>query len=457
MKYQQEQFPFTAVIGQDQFKTALILSVIDPSIGGVLAIGDKGAGKTTLIRSLAQLLTFDERTFPFVNLPIGASEDRLLGHVNLEELINSKKEQVQPGLLAKSHGGILYIDEINLLNDYLMDVLLDASASGSYYLEREGVSKHFESKFILIGSMNPEEGSLRPQLLDRFGLSVRITTSQSLEERMQVIENRMQYERDPKSFIETQEEDLQEIRKRILLAKQSLNDVIVSKENLRDSVSIALENQVEGMRADVLLIKTSRAYVAFHGRNIISSQYLTMDKLSLQKRYEAIQATAQLVFLIDASGSMAKDQAISYAKGLVHKTLEKQRKTRFAIIAIHHSQAEVIQGFSTDQQHIDVSLEQLPVGGKTNLIAGIDALKKLLTKEDFSKTQLIMITDGRFNVGATKDVFQESVIVCKGQLKNIASITVVNSEQGTVKLRLAETFAKEIGASFQHLNPLVNG
>ena len=134
-------YPFTAVHGQDEFKKALILTLIDPSIGGVLAVGDRGAGKTTLIRSLAQLMSSEEATFPFINLPIGATEDRLLGHVDIPKLINHKKEEVQPGLLAKAHGGILYIDEVNLLNDYLMDILLDASVSGAYFLEREGAVK----------------------------------------------------------------------------------------------------------------------------------------------------------------------------------------------------------------------------------------------------------------------------------------------------------------------------
>ena len=161
-------FPFTAICGQDDFKLALLLCMIDPSLGGVLALGDKGTGKTTTVRALQSLMKNIESDFPFVNLPIGATEDRVLGSVHLETLINEKKLEVQKGLLSKAHQGILYIDEINLLNDYLMDVLLDASSSGGYFLERDTISQWLDSRFCLVGTMNPEEGDLRPQLLDRF-------------------------------------------------------------------------------------------------------------------------------------------------------------------------------------------------------------------------------------------------------------------------------------------------
>ncbi|WP_111708532.1 AAA family ATPase [Lutibacter citreus] len=262
MKTLKNTFPFSAIVGQDDFKLALILNVIDPLLGGVLAIGDKGTGKTTLIRSLAQLINAED-SFPFVNLPIGVSEDRVLGHVNLEKLINEKKEQVQLGLLAKANKGCLYIDEINLLNDYLMDVLLDASATGSYHLEREGISKTIESRFCLIGSMNPEEGDLRPQLKDRFGLSVVIKTAVSLEERTQIISNRLQFDDDPQEFVASYSEKQEKIYHQIKNAQKNLKSIKIDESLYEIAANLALLNEVEGHRADILLLKTARAYAAY--------------------------------------------------------------------------------------------------------------------------------------------------------------------------------------------------
>ena len=262
MKTLKNTFPFSAIVGQDDFKLALILNIIDPLLGGVLAIGDKGTGKTTLIRSLAQLIDAED-TFPFVNLPIGVSEDRVLGHVNLEKLINEKKEQVQLGLLGKANKGCLYIDEINLLNDYLMDVLLDASATGSYHLEREGISKTIESRFCLIGSMNPEEGDLRPQLKDRFGLSVAIKTSVSLEERTQIISNRLQFDDNPQEFVATYADKQEKIFSQIKNAQENLKSIKIDESLYEVAANLGLLNEVEGHRADILLLKTARAYAAY--------------------------------------------------------------------------------------------------------------------------------------------------------------------------------------------------
>ncbi|MBB6460345.1 AAA family ATPase [Flammeovirga kamogawensis] len=260
-------FPFTAIVGQEQFKLALLLNSIDPSLGGVLAIGDKGTGKTTLIRSLSDLLNCT-----FVNLPIGAAEDRVLGHINLEKLINDKSEEVQLGLLAQANKGFLYIDEINLLNDYLMDVLLDASASGEYYLEREGISKKFDSKFCLVGSMNPEEGDLRPQLKDRFGLSVQIKTPTLLEDRTKIVSNRLAFDSNPTEFITQFKEEQQLLQAKITLAKSNVINIPITVKIIEYCTQLALDNAVEGMRADILLVKAARAYAAFHQKESISTE-----------------------------------------------------------------------------------------------------------------------------------------------------------------------------------------
>ncbi|MCH2235413.1 MAG: AAA family ATPase [Crocinitomicaceae bacterium] len=262
-------FPFTAIVGQQSFKRALLLNLVDPTIGGVLAIGDKGTGKTTLIRSLAHLMN-QNSDVPFVNLPIGSTEDRLIGNINLETLINEKKEVVKRGLLNQANGGILYVDEVNLLQAHLMDILLDASASGQYYLEREGVSHLFQSRFCLVGSMNPEEGELRPQLKDRFGLGVEIRTTQSIEERAAIIKARLAYDADPEKFQNDYQEQEQHLRTDIIDAKKTISRIKTSNDVIEYCANLASKSGVEGLRADILLVKASRAFAALEKREIVS-------------------------------------------------------------------------------------------------------------------------------------------------------------------------------------------
>lgn len=266
-------FPFSAIVGQDAFKMALILSVIDPTIGGVLAVGDKGTGKTTLIRSLASVLSKSENV-PFVNLPIGASEDRVLGSIQLGTLINEKKEVIQKGLLAKANGGMLYVDEINLLNDYLMDSLLDASATGSYYLEREGISQKMDSRFCLIGSMNPEEGDLRPQLKDRFGLSVNITTPTDTSERSLIVKHRMKFDARPDVFVREFKQQEEALFQKLEQAKSNLRNTDVSNEIITYATELAISYGVEGVRADILLIKAASAFTAWNGEIKVTVEHV---------------------------------------------------------------------------------------------------------------------------------------------------------------------------------------
>ena len=242
------------------------MNLVDPSIGGVLALGDKGTGKTTIVRSLSQLMTTAGEGFRFINLPIGASEDRVLGSVDLEKLINEKKQEVQEGLLAQAHGGILYIDEINLLNDYLTDILLDAAAAGGYYLEREGLSLWQRSRFCLVGTMNPEEGELRPQLLDRFGLCVDIETPGDLSSRKMIVKRRVLFDRDPKKFYDEYRENETRYRESIINAKTKALEMETSDELYEYACKLSIKYQVEGMRADILLIKAGKAYAALQGK-----------------------------------------------------------------------------------------------------------------------------------------------------------------------------------------------
>lgn len=255
-------FPFTAITAQDDFKLALILCMIDPSLGGVLALGDKGTGKTTTVRALSSLMP----GFPFVNLPIGATEDRVLGTVKLDTLINEKRTEVQQGLLATANNGVLYIDEVNLLNDYLMDVLLDAASGGGYYLERDHISLWQESRFCLVGTMNPEEGELRPQLLDRFGLSVTIHTPKDKAVRMEIVNRRLSFDADPEAFCETYKIAETALSQRIAKAKNRLKYVILSSVLHEAITDTCIKHNVEGLRADILLMKAARAHAAWYDK-----------------------------------------------------------------------------------------------------------------------------------------------------------------------------------------------
>jgi magnesium chelatase subunit I len=261
-------FPFTAISAQEDFKLALILCMIDPTLGGVLAFGDKGTGKTTTVRGLSNLLP----DFPFVNLPIGATEDRVLGTIRLDTLINEKRTEIHKGLLATANHGVLYIDEVNLLNDYLMDVLLDAASSGGYYLERDHISQWLESKFCLVGTMNPEEGELRPQLLDRFGLSVTIKTPMDKAIRMEIVNRRLQFDTDPAAFCALFAEQETALSQRIIKAKRKLKHIVLSSVLHEEITDTCIQYKVEGLRADILLMKAARAHAAWYDKKEADSE-----------------------------------------------------------------------------------------------------------------------------------------------------------------------------------------
>ena len=305
MEHQPEpRFPFTAIVGQTAMKRALLFNAVNPKIGGVLIRGKKGTAKSTAVRSLASLLpevtvvrgcpyicvpearqglcqwcqpeqeddTGVTRQVRIVDLPVGATEDRLVGSLDIEQAIKTGNRSFEPGLIAATHRGILYIDEVNLLNDHLVDVLLDASAMGRNYVEREGISVSHAAEFILVGTMNPEEGDLRPQLLDRFGLAVEVEGTFPPEERREVVRRRIDYEADPYQFISTWQESERQEQRRLLQSRELLPQVRVSNQILELITDICAEYKVDGMRGDIVMYKTASTVAAYEGRTNVTAE-----------------------------------------------------------------------------------------------------------------------------------------------------------------------------------------
>jgi magnesium chelatase subunit D len=293
-------YPFAALVGQEQLKTALCVIAVNPAIGGLLIRGEKGTAKSTAARALAGLLPpmrmlagcpFNcdpdapwhdcphhgaehaavERPVPFVDLPLGATEDRVLGTLDFERALREGKRSFQPGLLAAAHRGILYIDEVNLLADHLVDVLLDAAALGVNTVQREGMAVIHPARFLLIGTMNPEEGDLRPQLLDRFGLMVEVASPREPEVRAEVVRRRLAYESDPVAFAAAWAGDQTALRERIVAARARLPQVRVADNLLNVVTQICCEFEVDGLRADIAMHKTAQALAAFEGRLEVTS------------------------------------------------------------------------------------------------------------------------------------------------------------------------------------------
>lgn len=270
-------YPFSAIVGQDQLRLSLILCAVHPGIGGVLVRGEKGTAKSTVVRALATLLPAVEdedgsRPAKLVELPVGATEDRVVGSIDLEKVLRDGERAFQPGLLAAAHRGVLYVDEVNLLHDHLVDVLLDAAAMGRVHVERDGVSHSHPAQFVLVGTMNPEEGELRPQLLDRFGLAVEVTASRDVDVRMNVLRRRMNYERDPHAFAARFRDDDIAVAEQILAARKILDDVVLSDKELRRIAALCASFDVDGMRADLVLARTASAHAAWRGASEVTEE-----------------------------------------------------------------------------------------------------------------------------------------------------------------------------------------
>ncbi len=298
-------FPFSAIIGQEEMKLALILNVIDPRIGGVMIMGDRGTGKSTTIRAVADLLPeiavvandpfnsspndfelmsddvkkavaaqeeieISYKKVPMIDLPLGATEDRVCGTIDIEKALTEGIKAFEPGLLAKANRGILYVDEVNLLDDHLVDILLDSAASGWNTVEREGISIKHPARFVLVGSGNPEEGELRPQLLDRFGMHAEIRTVRDPELRVQVVEQRSNFDQDPDACLSENYEKQQALKQKIVDAQALLKEVTLDYDSRVKISQVCGTLDVDGLRGDIVTNRAARAHAAYHGRTEVT-------------------------------------------------------------------------------------------------------------------------------------------------------------------------------------------
>lgn len=313
-------YPFTALVGQDELKLALLLCVVDPAIGGVMIMGHRGTGKSTAVRALAALLppmtrihdcpyNCDPATYPnpdcphcraqprrhrpdplsglvpVVDLPLGATEDRVVGSLDIERALVDGVQAFAPGLLARANRGFLYIDEVNLLEDHLVDLLLDVAASGVNVVEREGISVRHPARFVLVGSGNPEEGDLRPQLLDRFGLHARIQTITDIDERVEIVNRRRDYDNNPAAFIVAWEPEQAALRQRLTTAKHNLAGVQLTDEVVRVAAQLCAALEVDGHRGELTLCRAAVALAALEGRDTtLPTDVARVAGLALQHR-----------------------------------------------------------------------------------------------------------------------------------------------------------------------------
>ncbi len=301
-------FPFSAIVAQDEMKLAILAVAVDPSIGGVLVFGDRGTGKSTAVRALAALLppikvatgcpygcdpaatagvceqcaaaaSGKARAgklvpVPVVDLPLGATEDRVVGALDLERALSQGVKAFEPGLLARANRGFLYIDEVNLLEDHLVDLLIDVAASGENVVEREGLSVRHPARFVLVGSGNPEEGELRPQLLDRFGLSVEVKTPSDLPSRVEVVKRRDAFERDPAGFAAQWHDEDERIRKQLVRARKRLHEVEVPDAVRERSAALCMALGTDGLRGDLTLVRAARSLAALDGARKVTVDHL---------------------------------------------------------------------------------------------------------------------------------------------------------------------------------------
>ncbi len=563
------RFPFSAVVGHDDAKLALLLAAIDPAIGGVLLRGQKGSAKTTLARGLAALLPGDA---PFVDLPLGATEDRLIGTLDLAAVLTGEGRRFEPGLLAAAHGGALYVDEVNLLPDHLVDVLLDVAASGVNRVEREGISHEHPARFVLVGSMNPEEGELRPQLLDRFGLAVEVTTSLEPRDRAEAVRRRLDFDADPAAFALRHAPAEHELGTRLACAVPApVHDSLMVRIG-----GLCAATGVDGLRADLVISRAAAALAGWGGGDEATAddvrrvapmalahrqrrtpfdepqksavddalaafdvpdemagdgeRVATPDRpqsvVALRAARSATDATGRrspaetnrgrlvgdrapngpigsvavgataravaerravepdgppvragdlrearreqragnlLVLAVDASGSMGATRRMEAVKGAVIGLLVDayQRRDRVALVAFRGERAEVLLRATASVEVARARLVDVPTGGRTPLAAGIDAALELATSPSSSgsghRPLLVLVTDGRATAPADGDPIAAARRAALAvRIRGVDAI-VVDAEDGTSRLGLAEEIALEMGARCLRLAELSAG
>ncbi len=595
-------YPFTALVGQEQLKLALLLNAVYPGIGGVLIRGEKGTAKSTAARSLAALLpalrmvagcpfrcdpntpwadcphcstASDRRPLelpvPFVDLPLGSTEDRVLGTLDFEKALREGRRAFEPGLLAAAHRGIIYIDEVNLLPDHLVDVLLDAAAMGVNTVQREGVAVTHPARFLLIGTMNPEEGDLRPQLLDRFGLMVEVTGPREPGIRAEIVRRRLAFEADPVGFAESWREEQTALRQRVAAARERLTQVVLPDGLLTFISELCCELGADGLRADLALHKTARALAAFHGRtevlgeDVQAAAELVLPHRRKQKppsgrqqsrtdwqsvpqspvadapvsppdqvfepaiprtirRVEVtpsgdppalhgrrnpapagergpcvravpdpnatdlalgatiraaarrggwvdgrLQVTAEdlhrkerasrtgtlLLFVVDASGSMAARQRMELVKGTVLGLLQSayEQRDEVGVIAFRGPQAEVLLEPTSRVDQAEQALRILPTGGRTPLahalvVAGEIVAQSRRTHPDLP-ILLVLLSDGRANVslpGTAEDPWQQALRAAAELAAARIPALVLDSDSSFVRLGRVPELAQALAA-----------
>ena len=338
-------YPFSAIVGQDEMKLALLAAAVDPTMGGVLVLGDRGTGKSTAVRAMAALLPkmrvvagcpygcdpeqarpcvtpctaraegstakvkTVEAPVPVVDLPLGATEDRVVGALDLERALGRGEKAFEPGLLARANRGFLYIDEVNLLEDHLVDLLIDVAASGENVVEREGLSVRHPARFVLVGSGNPEEGELRPQLLDRFGLSVEVKTPDDLASRVEVVRRRDDFERDPVAFAERWKKEGERIRRQVVAARKRLDETEIPEAARTRAAQLCMALGTDGLRGDLTLMRAARALAALQGHPCVTDAHFR------QVAAPALRHRLRRNVLDDAGSTVRVERAVAELLG----------------------------------------------------------------------------------------------------------------------------------------------
>ncbi len=628
--------PFTAIVGQHRLKEALLLNVVNPSLLGVLIRGEKGTGKSTAVRALADLLPEIEvvecpfncsptnpslqcstcagraargerlpavmRKTRVIELPLGATEDRVTGTLDIEKALREGVKVLEPGILAEVNQGILYIDEVNLLDDHLVDVLLDAAAMGVNTIEREGISVSHPSRFILVGTMNPEEGEIRPQLLDRFGLSVEVRTTKDEAERIEIIKVVEGFEQDPESLSKRYETEQEELRERIRGAREILREVQIAEDFLRTTAAICLEFDVHGHRADFLIARAAKTIAAFNRRKAVveddlreaaelvlphrmrrmpfeepkpvtqrveaimqrrklpaaeqeecelddgeaepaerdddgdpdsradegrgrlskaieigtqrkaeirvardkkrrtgsgrraqslsthSGKYvkaripedkttdiaidatlraavartgeLTIAKEDLREKVRAKKVSSVVVFVVDASGSMAAMRGMEMAKRAVMNLLEDsyQKRDKVGFISVAGDKASVLLPPTSSVEMAVKCLKDLPMAGRTplsdGLLKGLQVLRTELWKNKHIVPIMVLVSDGRGNVPLDRDVKREAVSLAREIKRQGISLVVIDTDDQFLDLGYNREIADAGGGDYYRLDEL---